>query len=252
MPDSTAIASFGPMPLIADQPLEQLPFEVGEESIQLQRVLAHVRVDAQRDLAPLLADVVEGRQRDVHFVPDALHVDDDPVRLLVEHAAAEKSRSSVRRRTVLAPGLRGATAARSARRGSAIVRRVRRAGRRRECRWQMATASASAASCGVGACRRPSSSLIICCTCVLLGAAVADDRPLHLCGRVLDHLAPGFDGREHRHAARVTELERAARVDGVKEIFDRDAVGLAGRKQRRELAMDAGEAMRKRHRPRWR
>ena len=39
---------------------------------------------------------------------------------------------------------------------------------------------------------------------VLLGAAVADDRPLDLRGRVLDDRQPGLDRREHRDAARVS------------------------------------------------
>ena len=90
MPDSTAIASFGPMPLMRDQPLEQLLLERGEKSVQLQRVLAHVRVDAQRDLGAVVADVVVGGQRHVHLVADALHVDDDPVRLLVEDPPAKE------------------------------------------------------------------------------------------------------------------------------------------------------------------
>ena len=60
---------------------------------------------------------------------------------------------------------------------------------------------------------------------VLLGAAVADDGALHLGGRVLDDGAAGLDGGEHGHAAGVPQLQRAAGVDGVKQVLDGDAVG---------------------------
>ena len=59
---------------------------------------------------------------------------------------------------------------------------------------------------------------------LLLGAPVADDRALDLGGRVLEHRHARFDGRQHRDAARVAELERAAHVHRVKQILDRDAV----------------------------
>ena len=81
---------------------------------------------------------------------------------------------------------------------------------------------------------------------VLLGAAVADDRALDLRRRVLDDRAARLDGGEHRDAARMPELQRAADVDGVKEVLDRHAVGPARREQRRQLAMDAREALGKR------
>jgi (p)ppGpp synthase/HD superfamily hydrolase len=71
--------------------LEELSFKVGEEAIQLQRILADVCVDAQRDLGPLLAGVVEGRQRDVDLVANALDVDDQRIWLLVCDAAAKES-----------------------------------------------------------------------------------------------------------------------------------------------------------------
>ena len=51
MPDRTASASLGPMPLIANQPLEHLLLEGPGEAEQRQRVLADVRVDAQHHLA---------------------------------------------------------------------------------------------------------------------------------------------------------------------------------------------------------
>ena len=85
---------------------------------------------------------------------------------------------------------------------------------------------------------------------MLLGAAVADDGALHFGRRVLDHLAAGLDGGEHRDAARVPELQRAADVDGVKQVLDGDAVGPAGGEQRRQLAVDAGETLRETRRRR--
>ena len=69
---------------------------------------------------------------------------------------------------------------------------------------------------------------------VLLGAAVADDRALDLGRRVLDDRKPGFDRRQHRHAARVSELQRAAGVRGVKQVLDGHAVGPALAQQRRQ------------------
>ena len=56
IPDSTASASFGPMPLIADQPLEQILFERRGEAVERDDVLAHVRVDAQRHRRARLAE----------------------------------------------------------------------------------------------------------------------------------------------------------------------------------------------------
>src|SRR5262249_17964315 len=53
-------------------------------------------------------------------------------------------------------------------------------------------------------------------------------------GRVLEHLYAQFDGGEHRDAARVAELERAARVDGVKQILNGDSVRTAFAEQCRE------------------
>ena len=52
MPDRTASASFGPMPLIADQPFEELLFERRRESVQRDDLLAHVRVDRSDTCAP--------------------------------------------------------------------------------------------------------------------------------------------------------------------------------------------------------
>ena len=106
----------------------------------------------------------------------------------------------------------------------------------------MATASASAASCGDGSVGQAEQQLHHLLHLLLLGAAVADDRPLDLRRRVFDDRQPGLDGGQHRHAARVTELQRAAHVDGVKQVLDRDAVGPALGEQRRQPACESASS----------
>lgn len=59
---------------------------------------------------------------------------------------------------------------------------------------------------------------------VLVRAAIADDRPLDLRRRVLDHWNAGLHGGEHRHAARMSELQGGSGVDRVEDVLDRDAV----------------------------
>ena len=83
---------------------------------------------------------------------------------------------------------------------------------------------------------------------VLLGAAVADHRALDFGRRVLDDRQPGFDGRQHRDAARVTELERAAGVVRVKQIFDGDAVGPALREEHGQPGVNLQQLFGKRRR----
>ena len=60
---------------------------------------------------------------------------------------------------------------------------------------------------------------------LFLRAAVADNGALDLSRRVLDDIATGFDGGEHRDTARMTELERTADVRRVKQVFDGYTVG---------------------------
>src|SRR5688572_1612591 len=81
---------------------------------------------------------------------------------------------------------------------------------------------------------------------VFLGPAIADDGALDLGGGVLDDLAPGLDGGKDRHPPCVAQLERAARVHRVKQTFDGNAVGAVCGEQRRQLAVNAGEPLRKR------
>src|SRR5262245_37769214 len=73
----------------------------------------------------------------------------------------------------------------------------------------------------------------------LLGSAVTDDSTLHLGGRVLHDRAVGLDGCQQRDTARVSELERAARVHGMKHTLDCDAVGPRLREQIGQFPMDS-------------
>jgi len=81
---------------------------------------------------------------------------------------------------------------------------------------------------------------------VLLGASVPDDRALDFGRRVLDHLTAGFNRGKHRHATRVTELQRAADVRRVEETLDGDAVRMKRRKEHGELGVNPGKAVWKR------
>ena len=56
----------------ADQPLEHLQLEQRRESVQHQRIFAHVRVNAQRDLRAGLGQIVERRERHLRVVAHTL------------------------------------------------------------------------------------------------------------------------------------------------------------------------------------
>src|SRR4051794_17621896 len=116
----------------AQEELEQLALGAGREPVELERVLAHVRIDLDGDLA--VSEPVHGRRR-LHEVADAAHVDDKPA----PRAAVDPSAQPGDQLTYLRSG--GASA------------------------WQIATASASAAWFGRG---RSSSARIVFtirCTC---------------------------------------------------------------------------------------
>ena len=190
-------------------------------------------------VAARLAEAVERRQRHEHVVADAVDVDDDAVRMLLENACRGGARSRpcgpctcrqlVARRC--AARLRGAPAPRAA--GGC------------ECTWQMATASASAASCGDGTAVEPEQQLDHLLHLLLLGAAVADDRALDLGRRVLDDRHARLDRREHRDAARVTELQRAAHVDRRRNRFSiATQSGRHSREERGEPAVNRAAACR--------
>jgi hypothetical protein len=74
-----------------------------------------------------------------------------------------------------------------------------------------------------------------------LSAAVPGDGHFDLCGRVLDDGQAGFDGGEHRDAARVAEHERAPHVARVEQAFYRDAVGRRRSEEFRESLVNGEE-----------
>ena len=79
---------------------------------------------------------------------------------------------------------------------------------------------------------------------LLLGAAVADDRALDRPpARTTTTGRPASDGREQRDAARLTELQRAAHVAGVKDVFDGDAIGLMARDERLQPFVDCVQSV---------
>ena len=80
----------------------------------------------------------------------------------------------------------------------------------------------------------------------LLRAAIADDGALDLGGRVLEDRQMRLDGGEHRDAARVSELQRAADVCRVKQIFDRDRVRTALLEEARQPRVNREELVGKR------
>ena len=63
MPESTDERQLRPDAADADEPLEQILLERRREAVERELILAHVRVDAQRDVAARLAEAVERRQR---------------------------------------------------------------------------------------------------------------------------------------------------------------------------------------------
>ena len=64
--------------------LEQGQLERGDEPEELQRILAHMRMDAEGDARAWLADGIERRQRDLDVVADPAHVDDQPLHVFFE------------------------------------------------------------------------------------------------------------------------------------------------------------------------
>ena len=96
IPESTARASLGPMPLMPISRSNTASSKVGEEAEQRQRVLAHVGVDAQRDVGAGVADGVEGRHRHGDVVAHAVHVEDHAGGRLLDQAPASARRSRTR------------------------------------------------------------------------------------------------------------------------------------------------------------
>src|SRR6185503_13542308 len=177
----------------ADQPLEQLLLEQGGETVKQERVLAHMRVNPHRDGRTGVAEAVERRQRHEHLVADAVDVDDDSVRMFFEDVAAQ-GRDHVRtgltrlsRRSAAGESFSrsrakadlsrrsasGESFSRSRAKADQVVVLDRAGSTTAAIRcvpawtWQIAMASASAASCGVGGAVRPSSRRTMCWICAL-------------------------------------------------------------------------------------
>ena len=125
IPDRTASASFGPMPLIEISRSNRSCSSARGEAVERDHVLAHVRVHAQRDAGARLAEAVERRQRHLHVVADAADVDHDTIRMLLERAC----RSGARSRAVLACQLRQRRRRPRRRRGAARGRWIARGDR---------------------------------------------------------------------------------------------------------------------------
>ena len=128
---------------------------------ELQRILANVRVDSQRHTRAWLTDGVKRRERHLDVVADAAHVDDEPLHVFFEERAGQMGDHGACRRDSAESG----TWRQLVRRRDPRVRASNRAIGPCECAWQIATASASAASCGAGTLSSPSSILTICPSC---------------------------------------------------------------------------------------
>ena len=61
-----------------------------EKEQEKQRIFPDVCVDTKRDVRARFADIVVRGQRNVQFVPDAVHINHDPVWMLVEDAPSEE------------------------------------------------------------------------------------------------------------------------------------------------------------------
>ena len=81
---------------------------------------------------------------------------------------------------------------------------------------------------------------------MLLGPPVADNRALDRGRRVSGDWQAGLGGGQERDAARFAELQRAARVAGVEDVLDRDAVGAVLGEERRQAGVNGFELFGKR------
>ena len=88
-PESTVMASFGPMPRNRDQLLEQRLFVLRKEAVERQRILADVRVDAQPHLRAGVGKFRVGGDRDGDVVPHPGHVHDGLAGVFFEQRAAQ-------------------------------------------------------------------------------------------------------------------------------------------------------------------
>ena len=210
-PETTASATFGPMPEHGEEVDEELALLGVGEPVELERVLADVEVRLDRHLGAGRRAAQHGR-RGRDEVADAVHVEHEAV-----GGAPGRPPSETRDH---------AGAPQDAIRASGGIEA-----------WQMATASASAA-CEVGG--SASSARIIRtmrADLPLVGPAVAADRLLDPRRRVLGALDSGRRGRDERGAARLPDEERDAGVGTDERLLQRDGI----RPVRRDEAGDPVE-----------
>ena len=128
MPESTASAVRAPTPEILRSCRNKRALAFGEEAVELVRVLAHDEMREQRHVRPGRRQLVERAHRHVELVAHAMHVDHDLRRLLRDELAGEPPDHT---------SLPWCT------RKPAVATRPRPCP---PCAWQIAQASASAAS----------------------------------------------------------------------------------------------------------
>ena len=90
-PDSTASAIFAPMPLTRLHVAEQPALALAQEAVQRDAVFLLRVMGEQRHFATEFGQVVEGAHRRFEFVADAVDVDDQPRRLLVDQDALQSA-----------------------------------------------------------------------------------------------------------------------------------------------------------------
>ena len=206
------------------------------EAVERDHVLAHVRVDAQRDAA---RPARRGR-RTWRAAPARR----SRRRRRPRRPGSDASRSACRASRAITAGSRASWSRAAAAAGARGLARGARGGRAAAAiapcalwTWQIATASASAASCGAGGASRPSSSFTICRTCCFSARPKPTTARLISAGVYSTDRHARLRRGEQRHAARVPELQRAAHVLRVEDVLDRDAVGAvlarAARRDRR-------------------
>ncbi len=103
-PESTASASFGPIPLIAISRSKTVCSSGVAKPKSASLILADVRVDAQRDLGAGFAGDVKRRQRHRDVVAHTADIDDDAIGMLLENAPAQERDHAGRMWLVGAPG----------------------------------------------------------------------------------------------------------------------------------------------------
>ncbi len=90
-PDSTDSAVRAPTPLIFSELPERAPLVLGAETEQQMRVLAHDQMGEQRHALAGRRKVVERAHRHVDLVRDALHVEQELRRILLDEDSGESA-----------------------------------------------------------------------------------------------------------------------------------------------------------------